>query len=268
MKRIMLAILSMAVLTALAATSTPEGWTDDLDAALKQAKTEKKLVLVDFSGSDWCGWCKRLDREVFGTEEFRTGAKDKYVLVMIDSPRDKSLLSAKAKDKNPKLTKKYGIRGFPTVLILDGNGKTLFQTGYKSGGPEKYLEMLDREVKDAPDVEKFIKPIEKPLSDIQDEIEKSYRQIARGMALKLNKPKSGATKEEREAFWKNARELIDQQFQETTVPKFLPRLEKALAKAKSASVPENLEERKSDLIGHYQSIFDKLNAGSKKAGEK
>lgn len=146
-----LLILTIHVTKALELTSTPEGWTDDLEAAIQQARTERKLVLVDFSGSDWCGWCKRLDREVFNTKEFLSGAKDKYVLVMIDSPRNKTLLSNKAKKRNPALIRKFGISGFPTVLILDGEGKTLFRTGYQRGGPREYLKMLDREVGVEPD---------------------------------------------------------------------------------------------------------------------
>ena len=71
MKKTMIA--SLAALFALAVyakTSTPEGWLDDYDAALKKAADENKHIVVDFSGSDWCGWCKRLDKEVFATDEF------------------------------------------------------------------------------------------------------------------------------------------------------------------------------------------------------
>lgn len=124
-------------------TSTPAGWTDDFAAAKKQAAEEGKLLLVDFSGSDWCGWCVRLDEEVFSKREFLDGVKDKFVLVFIDSPRDKSKLSANAESQNPKLLQKYGIRGFPTVLILDAAGEKIAQSGYVRGGPKNYLNHLD-----------------------------------------------------------------------------------------------------------------------------
>lgn len=124
-------------------TSTPAGWTDDMEAAKKQAMKEGKLLLVDFSGSDWCGWCIRLDEEVFSRKEFTEGAKDKFVCVFIDSPRDKSRISELAKTQNEKLIDKYGIRGFPTVLILDANGSVIAETGYQSGGPKNYLKHLD-----------------------------------------------------------------------------------------------------------------------------
>ena len=71
MKKTIAAVLSATAFAALAETSTPAGWTDDYDAALERAAKENKLILADFSGSDWCGWCQRLDKEVFDTEEFR-----------------------------------------------------------------------------------------------------------------------------------------------------------------------------------------------------
>jgi len=144
MKKLIFVSMALASLLVGAKTSTPAGWTDDYDAALKRAEKEKKLVVADFSGSDWCGWCKRLDREVFDTEEFRKAATNDYVLLMIDTPADQSRLSEKAKVQNPTLVKKYGIRGFPTVLMLDAKGKVVHQTGYQPGGPVLYLEMLKK----------------------------------------------------------------------------------------------------------------------------
>ena len=141
-KTILAAAVAAIAGVASAATSTPAGWTDDFDAAKKQAAAENKLLLVDFSGSDWCGWCKKLDREVFAKPEFLKGAKKDFVLVMVDSPNDKNLLSQKAAEQNPKLVNKYNVHGFPTVLIMDSDGTVLDKTGYRDGGPEKYLEHL------------------------------------------------------------------------------------------------------------------------------
>lgn len=124
------------------ATSTPDGWTDDFEAAKAQAEKEGKLLLVDFSGSDWCGWCKKLDREVFAQPEFLKGVKKDFVLVMVDSPKDKALLSEKAAKQNPELVKKYGISGYPTVLIMDAAGEVLEKTGYRDGGAKAYVKYL------------------------------------------------------------------------------------------------------------------------------
>lgn len=138
---------SLSVLAAVAAfaspAAVPEGWTDDFDAAASAAAENGKLLLVDFSGSDWCGWCKKLDREVFAKKEFVDKAKEKFELVLVDSPNDKSLLSEKAAKRNPELVKKYGISGFPSVYLMDAKGKVLYKTGYRDGGPEAYLKHLD-----------------------------------------------------------------------------------------------------------------------------
>ena len=123
-------------------SSTPVGFTDDLDAAFAKAKAEGKFVYACFSGSDWCGWCMKLEREVFSKPEFISGVKDDYVLVFIDLPEDKSLLSEHAKSANPALVEKYNVHGFPTVLIMDADGTVLDKTGYRRGGPEEYLKNL------------------------------------------------------------------------------------------------------------------------------
>ena len=147
MKRILLMSALLVALAATAKTSTPAGWIDDYDTALKRAADEERLIVANFSGSDWCGWCKRLDSEVFNTDDFRKGATNRYVLLMVDSPRDRSLLSPKAREQNPKLVEKYGISGFPTVLILDAKGKTVSELGYRRGGPENYLKALEAAIK-------------------------------------------------------------------------------------------------------------------------
>ncbi len=124
------------------ATSTPAGFTDNLDEALAKAKAEGKLVYACFSGSDWCYWCKKLEKEVLSDPLFVVGVMDDYVLVFIDSPENQALLSDHAKAENEKLTKKYGIRGFPTALILDGDGKKVGKTGYRQGGAAEYVKHL------------------------------------------------------------------------------------------------------------------------------
>ncbi len=131
-------------LAASAHASLPAGFIDNLETAKAEAAASGRYILADFSGSDWCGWCKRLDQEVFAQPEFIAGATNKFVLMMVDSPRDTSVLSEHARKANPELVKKYKIGGFPTVLILDETGRVLDQTGYKRGGPEAYLKELDK----------------------------------------------------------------------------------------------------------------------------
>ncbi len=123
-------------------SSTPKGFTDNLDEAMAQAKDSGRLIYACFSGSDWCGWCRKLEEEVFAKEEFVSKATNDFILVFIDSPEDKSLLSERAKAENPKLCKKYGIKGYPSALVMDADGQIYGKTGYRRGGPESYLKHL------------------------------------------------------------------------------------------------------------------------------
>ena len=93
-------------LSIMAATSTPEGFTDDLDAAIAASKKSGKTVYAVFSGSDWCYWCKVLEQGYLSKKDFVKEASKKLELVFIDSPRDKSMLSDKARENNPALVKK------------------------------------------------------------------------------------------------------------------------------------------------------------------
>ena len=120
-----------------------EGWSSDFEAAKKQAAETKKDLLIDFTGSDWCGWCIKLNKEVFSQDAFKAGVKDKFVLVELDYPQDKSKLSAATLKQNEELAKKYPVGGYPTILLTDAEGKPFAATGYEAGGPEAYVKHLD-----------------------------------------------------------------------------------------------------------------------------
>lgn len=138
----MKAILAGLAAAALAAAAWGgEGWQTDFEAAKKQAAETRRPILADFSGSDWCGWCIKLDREVFATEAFRAYARDNLVLFLADFPRQKEQ-APRVKAQNETLQRTYAIRGFPTVLLLDAEGKLLARTGYRPGGPEAYIAHL------------------------------------------------------------------------------------------------------------------------------
>lgn len=132
------------VLTAAPLTAA-EGWLTDLDEAKKVAAKENKAILVDFTGSDWCGWCIRLREEVFDKPEFKEASKH-YVLVELDFPRTKKLPAAQ-KEKNESLAKQFAIRGFPTILLMNKDGQPFAKTGYEPGGPVKYVESLKEALK-------------------------------------------------------------------------------------------------------------------------
>lgn len=133
-----------------------EGWTNDFEAAKKQASKENKDLLIDFTGSDWCGWCIKLNEEVFKFDAFKKGVADKYVLVELDYPQGEEALaklSDATKAQNKELQEKYQIQGFPTILLTDAEGRPYANTGYQAGGAEAYVAHLDklREKKEARD---------------------------------------------------------------------------------------------------------------------
>jgi thioredoxin-related protein len=142
MKKTLLA--SLALIASIATvTAAGDEWMTDYEAAKKKAAAENKDLLVDFTGSDWCGWCIKLVDEVFKHDVFKQGVADKFVLVELDFPKDKSKLSEATQKQNAGLQAKYGIKGFPTILLLDAKGRPFARTGYQAGGPENYLSHLD-----------------------------------------------------------------------------------------------------------------------------
>jgi len=113
-------------------------WTQDYDAALKLASKKKLPLLLNFTGSDWCGWCKLMDKNVFAEKEWQNYAKGNLVLVTLDFPKDKSIVPDKWVGRNNDLKTKFGIRGYPTYVILDKDGETkLGQLGASRGATPK-----------------------------------------------------------------------------------------------------------------------------------
>jgi protein disulfide-isomerase len=122
-------------------------WTTYNKAALDKAKKENKHILMDFTGSDWCGWCVKLNKEVFSKPEFISYATNNLVCIKVDFPSKKKI-SAEQKKINDQLAKDYSIRGFPTIYILKPDGKTVVgKTGYKAGGSAAYVKHLQEIIK-------------------------------------------------------------------------------------------------------------------------
>jgi thiol-disulfide isomerase/thioredoxin len=129
----------MLLITSMTAA---EGWMTDWEAAKAKAAAENKALLVDFTGSDWCGWCIKLSKEVFSQKEFSEYAAQKFVLVELDFPQQKAQ-DPKEKAQNEKLAQEYQIEGFPTIMLMDAKGRPFARTGYEAGGPEAYGKHLD-----------------------------------------------------------------------------------------------------------------------------
>lgn len=121
--------------------ATPlDGWSTDLAKAFAKAKAEKKCVLVEFTGSDWCPPCIAMRKNVFSKKDFVTAAAKKFILVELDFPKGDQDLA----DKNKPLAEKYKIEGFPTVILFDAAGKE-FTRFFASQFPntEDFLQHLD-----------------------------------------------------------------------------------------------------------------------------
>ncbi|MFK7909090.1 MAG: thioredoxin family protein [Akkermansiaceae bacterium] len=133
------AVASLAISTAATAGA---GWMTDIDAALAKAKSEKKDVLVEFTGSDWCPPCIMMDKKVFSKKKFTDGASKKFILVKIDIPnKDKAL-----KKKNSKVMRKYSVNGVPTVLLFNGEDSKEYHRFSAAQFPaiDKFLAHLDQ----------------------------------------------------------------------------------------------------------------------------
>lgn len=118
-----------------------EGWLTDFEEAKKQAAEKNLPILADFSGSDWCGWCIKLDREVFSQPEFKAYAAENVILFLADFPNSKPQ-SAEVKAQNDKLWNHYGLSGYPSVLLLNADGSVIDRTGYQFGGAAAYVEHI------------------------------------------------------------------------------------------------------------------------------
>lgn len=134
------------VLTAIllaAATASGRDWETDFAKATATAKAADKVMLLDFTGSDWCGWCKRLDKEIFAKKEFKDFAKDKLVCVELDFPSQKAQ-SSKLKKQNAALQGKYGVKGYPTLVLLSPDGeKEIGRPANRLNGPGPFIAEIE-----------------------------------------------------------------------------------------------------------------------------
>jgi thioredoxin-related protein len=141
MKKVLSALIVCCVAGALMAADLP--WLTSLPDAKAKAEKGNKLLFLDFTGSDWCGWCMKLDAEVFSKPEFADYAKKNLVLVQVDFPHNKEL-PADVKAANDALGKKYDISGYPTLIAMKPDGTVVWkQVGYMAGGPAAWIAKLD-----------------------------------------------------------------------------------------------------------------------------
>ncbi len=125
---------------------TTTDWLNDFDRAREVAKENNKMILLNFSGSDWCAPCIKMKRDVFDNAEFQTYASGNLVLVRADFPRlKKNQLDAEQKAHNEKLAEKYNPHGkFPLTLLLDAEGKVIAEwDGFKGASPAEFIDQIN-----------------------------------------------------------------------------------------------------------------------------
>jgi protein disulfide-isomerase len=141
MKTLLTTLLAATMFWQVSAAES--NWLTDLPKAEAQAKAENKIILIDFTGSDWCGWCIKFKKDVLDTPEFKEYAAKNLVLVELDFPSKKAQ-SDELKKANKALEEKYKVDGFPTLVVLDKDGKEIGrQVGYSKGGPKAFIEKLE-----------------------------------------------------------------------------------------------------------------------------
>lgn len=143
MRKYFITSLLIVITTLYCLKTEATSWETDFNKASSTAKASGKYILIDFSGSDWCGWCIKLEKEVFSQHDFIDFAEENFVCVLVDFPREKEQ-SEKLKQQNLDLARKYEIKGFPTIIILSPGGEPVAKTGYLHGGSWKYAQHLKR----------------------------------------------------------------------------------------------------------------------------
>jgi thioredoxin-related protein len=149
MKKMMIALF--LIMGAMTMQAQDLVWHNDVQKAMEVSKKTKKPMMLFFTGSDWCGWCIRLQKEVFKTPEFTKWAKDNVVLVELDFPR-RTPQQPEIQQQNMQLQQTFEVRGYPTVWFVNAttnkekqvNFEKLGSTGYVAGGPAKWLEGADK----------------------------------------------------------------------------------------------------------------------------
>lgn len=145
MKRFFPFVIALIIILAFWVETPAQGggkdWLTDMDRAIERATAENKDLLLDFTGSDWCGWCIRLNEEVFTKPAFER-VKDHFVLVELDFPADEAKISDSTRAQNEKWQSKLGVEGFPTIFLADAQGRPYAMTGYRDGGVGPYLAHL------------------------------------------------------------------------------------------------------------------------------
>ena len=142
--RLILLAATVCISLGAACSHGESGWLNDYKRAQQEAKTNNKFLLLDFTGSDWCGWCKKLDKEILSQSQFKDYARENLVLLEVDFPRAKAQ-NAEVRKQNQELAQQYQVEGFPTIVVLNGDGQKLWQyDGYFPDGLAAFIVQLEK----------------------------------------------------------------------------------------------------------------------------
>ena len=227
------AITGLAGTTAETGKSTPKGFTDDFDAAMTAAAKSEKNLWVLFTGSDWCYWCKKLEKEVISKPEFAAEGAKKFELVFLDFPNDKSRIRKELAKRNRELAKKYGVRGYPSIVLVDAKGEKLIAADRPSGG-ENFAEYFDRQLKKialVPDIKKFIHPYETEFTLLGGEWQKKVDESFKNVDGKDDKSVNAAMAELKKV-----------------APDFRARAKEIRKRFRAEQIPEALSAQKEELL--------------------
>ena len=225
-----LAFATCAVLSASALT----GFDPDYDAARERAKANGRHMMLFFTGSDWCKWCKRLEKEVFVKTEFLSSATNEFELVVLDFPKDRTKQTDAQCKRYNELARKFRVKSFPTVKVIDaGDESVVCASGYIKGGAAKWLEDLHKRMK--------LHALDKAsLGPLRDEVERILgRQLGATAEIEQifskETPLTKGDKEKLDAFRKTLEECIQD-------------YKKLAEKVKAAKIPEEVEESRKRFL--------------------
>ena len=247
MKQILLGISLLVSVLASSSASALTGFDPDYDAARERAKANGRPMVVLFTGSDWCGWCIKLEKEVFSTPEFLSAATNEFELVVLDFPSDKSKQTDAQRKRCEELSEKFQVQGFPTVKILNAADESVIcEMGYAKGGAAKWLDGLHKEMK-------YGKLVKESLGQLRAELDRLYEGIGKSIESIGEMPLSDDAK--REALVKAVRET-------------LPNFKTLSGKVKDAKIPEEIEEYRKELQEDVHGVIDWIEKSLKKAETK
>ena len=222
------------------------GFDADYDAAMARAKERGKPLFALFTGSDWCVWCKRLDAEVFSKPEFLDVATNAYELAVLDFPMDDSRQSAAERKRNEKLSERFKVKGYPTVLLIDAkDGTELYRAGYERGGAKAWIESFQKGAELKPLHDKHLKPFE-------DELRAEFTALA--VECKAVLPPEGKAGD----YAKMATEV------KASAQKHLPALRSIRERLAAAEVPAVLDKSKAEMLAALKMTCEQCEGLAKK----